>query len=83
MYRIDAYHRPTSVAEAVDLLAVPTRLALAGGTTIRHDGGATPTEVEDRRCRPRCERSACDEISDKALAIGGGVVEAVSTWLNR
>lgn len=32
---------------------------------------------------PRCERSACDEISDKALAIGGGVVEAVSTWLNR
>ncbi len=32
---------------------------------------------------PRRERSACDEISDKALAIGGGVVEAVSTWLNR
>ncbi len=47
MYRIDAYHRPTSVAEAVDLLAVPTRLALAGGTTIRHDGGATPKEVVD------------------------------------
>ena len=32
---------------------------------------------------PRCERSACAEISDKALAIGGGVVEAVLTWLNR
>jgi len=26
---------------------------------------------------PRCEPSACWEISDKALAIGGGVVEAV------
>jgi len=32
---------------------------------------------------PHCERSACDEISDKALAIGGGVVEAVLTWLNQ
>ena len=47
MYRIDAYHRPTSVVEAVDLLAVPSRLALAGGTTIRHDGGAASTEVVD------------------------------------
>lgn len=47
MYRIDAYHRPTSVTEAVDLLAAPARLALAGGTAIRHDGGATPTEVVD------------------------------------
>ncbi len=47
MYRIDAYHRPTSVADAVDLLAAPNRLALAGGTTVRHDGGASPTEVVD------------------------------------
>jgi CO/xanthine dehydrogenase FAD-binding subunit len=47
MYRINAYHRPTSVAEAVDLLALPNHLALAGGTTIRHDGGAAPTEVVD------------------------------------
>ena len=47
MYRIDAYHRPTSVDEAVVLLAAPTRVALAGGTTIRHDGGAAPTEVVD------------------------------------
>lgn len=29
---------------------------------------------------PRCDPAACFEISDKALAIGGGVVEAVSTW---
>jgi xanthine dehydrogenase accessory factor len=32
---------------------------------------------------PRRDPSAYNEISDKALAIGGGVVEAVLTWLNR
>ncbi len=31
---------------------------------------------------PRANTSACFEISDKALAIGGGVVEAVLTWIN-
>lgn len=30
----------------------------------------------------RGDRSACFTISDKALAIGGGVLEAVLTWLN-
>jgi xanthine dehydrogenase accessory factor len=29
---------------------------------------------------PRNDPSACREISDKALAVGGGVVEAVLTW---
>ncbi len=28
---------------------------------------------------PRCDPSACYEISDKALAVGGGVVEAIHT----
>lgn len=32
---------------------------------------------------PRLEVSACHEISDKALAIGGGVVEAVLWWTRR
>lgn len=32
---------------------------------------------------PRGEASAATEISDKALAVGGGVVEAVMAWLNR
>ena len=32
---------------------------------------------------PRAEPAACHEISDKSLAVGGGVVEAVLTWLNR
>ncbi len=31
---------------------------------------------------PRADASACFEISDKALSIGGGVVEATLTWLN-
>jgi xanthine dehydrogenase accessory factor len=30
---------------------------------------------------PRADRQACFEISDKSLAIGGGVIEAVLTWL--
>ena len=32
---------------------------------------------------PRGDPEACFEISDKSVAIGGGVVEAVLTWLNR
>ncbi len=31
----------------------------------------------------RGEREACFTISDKALAIGGGVLEAILTWLNQ
>jgi xanthine dehydrogenase accessory factor len=32
---------------------------------------------------PRADPSLCWEISDKSLAVGGGVLEAVLTWLNR
>jgi xanthine dehydrogenase accessory factor len=32
---------------------------------------------------PRLDWTTVDEMSDKALAIGGGVVEAVLTWSNR
>jgi len=32
---------------------------------------------------PRLDLSACNEISDKALSVGGGAVEAVLTWLSR
>lgn len=31
---------------------------------------------------PRGDPAACREVSDKALAVGGGVLEAVLTWLN-
>lgn len=32
---------------------------------------------------PRSDPAACFEISDKALAVGGGVLEAILIWLNR
>ncbi len=32
---------------------------------------------------PRPDPAACFEISDKALSVGGGVLEAVLTWSNR
>lgn len=31
---------------------------------------------------PRADPAACLEISDKALSVGGGVLEAILTWLN-
>ncbi len=31
---------------------------------------------------PRCDPGACHEISDKSLAVGGGVLEAVLAWRN-
>ena len=47
MHQLVGYHRPATVAEAVRLLAEPNRVVLAGGTTLRHDGGAAPVEVVD------------------------------------
>ena len=32
---------------------------------------------------PRADPAACHEISDKSLSVGGGVLEAVLTWLNQ
>ena len=48
---------------------------IAGGRTV-----AAGTKIAD--VDPRAHRSACFSISDKALAIGGGVVEAVLTSLS-
>ena len=31
---------------------------------------------------PRADAAACFEISDKALSVGGGVLEAVLGWMN-
>ena len=47
MHQLVGYHRPESIAEAITLLGTPHRMAIAGGTTIRHDGGAAPVEVVD------------------------------------
>jgi len=31
---------------------------------------------------PRADVSACFTISDKALSVGGGVLEAILSWMN-
>ncbi len=46
---------------------------IAPGTTVR--AGLKVGDVD-----PRGDASYCYEISDKALAIGGGVLEAVTSW---
>ncbi len=47
MHQLVGYHRPTSIAEATGLLDGPNRMALAGGTTIVHDGSGHPVELVD------------------------------------
>ncbi len=47
MYQLVGYHRPESLSEAVELLRGTNRVVHAGGTTIRHDGGAEAVEVVD------------------------------------
>ena len=44
------------------------------------DGSQVSTGLKIGDLDPRIDVSACHEISDKALAIGGGVVEAVLWW---
>ncbi len=41
---VTAYHRPTSLDEALDLLNSPVRVALGGGTTLNAD--RTPSDLE-------------------------------------
>jgi xanthine dehydrogenase accessory factor len=46
-------------------------------------GTAVPKGLKIGDLDARAEVSACFTISDKALAVGGGVVEAVLSWMNR
>lgn len=57
-YQLVGYHRPTTMAHAVGLLVDGHRRVLGGGTTFRHDGGGTPTEVVD------LQALGLDEIAD-------------------
>ncbi len=47
MPKLVGYHRPSSAAEAISLLGSSRRIALAGGTTVRHDVGGEPVELVD------------------------------------
>lgn len=44
---VTAYHRPASLAEALDLLSSPQRVALAGGTTLNADREPCDLEAVD------------------------------------
>jgi xanthine dehydrogenase accessory factor len=45
-----------------------------------HPGVAVRAGLKIGDVDPRCDPAACHEISDKALAVGGGVLEAVMHW---
>ena len=47
------------------------------------DGREVTDRLKIADIDPRNDRAACFEISDKALAVGGGVLEAVLSHLNR
>ena len=47
MPRVVAYLRPSTLDEAVELLGSDARVALAGGTTVRHRVGDDPVELVD------------------------------------
>ncbi len=77
-----------------DAVRAGALLGVVGGQTIRapFDGMvrgliwhrtevAAGTKIGD--IDPRGDRASCFEVSDKALAIGGGVLEAVGTWRHR
>ena len=48
-----------------------------------HEGMEVPAGLKIGDVDPRLDVSTCYEISDKALAIGGGVTEAVLWWSHR
>lgn len=77
--------------EIGDLVADGERLGEVGGDPIRTpfdgvvrgliaDGTQVPAGLKIGDVDPRRDQAMCAEISDKALAIGGGVVEAVLSW---
>jgi xanthine dehydrogenase accessory factor len=74
------------VVEGQELGVVGTEpvVALFDGTVrgLIRSGQAVTQGLKIGDVDPRLD-TRCDEISDKALSIGGGVVEAVLTWSNR
>ena len=47
-----------------------------------HDGLSVKAGMKIGDVDPRAKREHCFTISDKALAIGGGVLEAILSWMN-
>ncbi|MDQ7028710.1 MAG: selenium-dependent molybdenum cofactor biosynthesis protein YqeB [Ardenticatenia bacterium] len=63
---------------------VPVRAPFAGVVRgLIADGTPVQAGLKIGDVDPRGRRDHCFTVSDKALAVGGGVLEAVLTWLNR
>src|SRR5262245_52037603 len=61
-------------------VCAPFRGVLRG---IIADGTVVPAGVKIGDVDPRERREYCFTVSDKSLAVGGGVLEAILSWLNR
>jgi xanthine dehydrogenase accessory factor len=48
-----------------------------------HDGLAVPAGLKIGDVDPRAKREHCFTISDKALAIGGGALQAALEWVGK
>ena len=70
-----------SIGTVGDMEVVATISGVARGLIAPGQDAATGLKIGD--VDPRGERAACFEISDKARSVGGGVLEAILTWLNR
>lgn len=75
---------PVAAGETVaDVDGVPVLTEIAGCLRgILPDGLAVPAGTKAGDVDPRCAREHCFTISDKALSVGGGVLEAVFHWLH-
>lgn len=80
-------------AEIADIVGTGQELGRVGETPVTAPidgvvrgliapGTSVKTGLKIGDIDPRSDPAACFEVSDKALAIGGGAVEAVLTWLN-
>ncbi len=67
-----------------EVAGVPVRAPFAGVVRgLIADGTPVRAGLKIGDVDPRGRRDHCFTVSDKALAVGGGVLEAVLTWLNR
>lgn len=83
-----------ALVEIGDMVQAGQALALVDGEAVHApfpgvvrgliaDGTPVPAGLKIGDIDPRGVREHCFTISDKALAVGGGVLEAVLTWLNK
>jgi xanthine dehydrogenase accessory factor len=86
--------RVTSAVRIGDMVVRGQVIARVGGYEVRapfdgilrglmHDGIVVQAGMKIGDVDPRAEREHCFTISDKALAVGGGALEAILSWTNQ